>query len=133
MAANREDRPSDFEDLISVREAAKILHVSESTVWRWIDKGVLKAYRVGPKRVCLRRAELAPVVITISHGEKLPAGGLSRYMFPMSPGPKPSTEEVLARAKALREKQAARRQGRPPEREAWEDINEMRDLRSEEI
>lgn len=131
MTTNSNDDTSDFEDLISVKEAAKILHVSESTVWRWIDRDILKAYRVGPKRVCLRRSELKPT-LTAREKAKKPPVDLRKYFLPRY-DPELSTEDVLTRAKALRDEQAARRQGRLPEREAWEDINEMRDERSEEI
>jgi excisionase family DNA binding protein len=44
--------------LLSVAEAAEFLRVSQSTVWRWINAGRLRAYRVGPKRVRLREDEL---------------------------------------------------------------------------
>jgi excisionase family DNA binding protein len=49
-------------DYISVSEAARILQVSASTIWRWIERGELLAYRIGPRRVRLRRGELGRVV-----------------------------------------------------------------------
>jgi excisionase family DNA binding protein len=50
------------EDLLSVKEAAKQLRVSEPTVWRWINQLLLPAYRVGQKRVYVKRADLEPLI-----------------------------------------------------------------------
>jgi excisionase family DNA binding protein len=47
------------DDLITVPEAAQRLHVSTSTIWRWIRSGELRSYRLGPKRVLLRTSELS--------------------------------------------------------------------------
>jgi excisionase family DNA binding protein len=46
----------------TVAEAALILHVSSSTVWRWIDSGILPAFRLGPKNIRIRKADLEAVV-----------------------------------------------------------------------
>jgi excisionase family DNA binding protein len=35
----------------SIAEAARVLNVSRSTVWRWIAAGRLKAIRLGPKTI----------------------------------------------------------------------------------
>ena len=35
----------------TVAEAADFLHVSRTTVWRWIRDGRLRAYRVGPRAI----------------------------------------------------------------------------------
>jgi excisionase family DNA binding protein len=133
MTTNSNDDTSDFDDLISVKEAAKILHVSESTVWRWIDRDILKAYRVGPKRVCLRRGELKPTPKT---SDRMTGGGgqegLRKFLVPMSPGPKPGLEELMKEIRALHEEQLAKRGG-VPFPESWIDINEMRDERSEQL
>lgn len=50
------------EDYVGVREAAERLHVSTSTIWRWIDQGRLPAYRVGPRHVRLRAADVAACI-----------------------------------------------------------------------
>ncbi len=50
------------EQLISVAEAAKLLQVSQSTLWRWIDSGKLPAYRIGLRRIRLKRADLQQLV-----------------------------------------------------------------------
>jgi excisionase family DNA binding protein len=47
----------------TVTEAARLLSVSRSTVWRWIESGRLRAYRVGPKTIRIREKDLDEVVI----------------------------------------------------------------------
>jgi excisionase family DNA binding protein len=49
--------PSD-EALLSVAEAAQLLRISQSTLWRWIGEARVPAYRMGPKRVWLKRTDL---------------------------------------------------------------------------
>ncbi len=50
------------QDFITVAEAAKRLHVSHPTVWRWIKSGRLPASRVGPKSIRIRSADLERLV-----------------------------------------------------------------------
>jgi excisionase family DNA binding protein len=49
-------------DDYSVPEAAKALGVSPSTVWRWIDARKLPAYRIGARKIRIRREDLAAMV-----------------------------------------------------------------------
>jgi excisionase family DNA binding protein len=37
------------ETLLTVREASQLLHVHENTLRHWGEKGVIKAYRIGPR------------------------------------------------------------------------------------
>ena len=46
------------EELLSLKEAAKYLGVSQSSVRNYIAKSGLKARRVGPKLIKFRRADL---------------------------------------------------------------------------
>src|SRR3990170_984096 len=55
------DQPRESE-YYTVPEASSILNVSTSTVWRWIKTGRLTAYRVGPKNIRIRKADLGAVV-----------------------------------------------------------------------
>ncbi len=43
---------------VSVSEAARLLSVSPSTVWRWIDAAKLLAYRLGGHTLRIRRSDL---------------------------------------------------------------------------
>jgi excisionase family DNA binding protein len=47
--------------LLTVPEAAAVLKVSPVTVSRWLRQGRLPAYRLGPRAVRIRRADLAAV------------------------------------------------------------------------
>lgn len=50
------------ENTVTVAEAAELLHVSQSTIWRWIKQGDLPAYHVGKRHVRIRRADLEQMV-----------------------------------------------------------------------
>src|SRR5207247_2524719 len=47
---------------LTVAEAATRLQVSHPTIWRWIKSGKLAAYRVGPKAIRIKEADLAALV-----------------------------------------------------------------------
>jgi excisionase family DNA binding protein len=49
-------------DYYTVAEAAAVLRVSRTTVWRWIDEGRLTALRVGPRMIRIAREELSALV-----------------------------------------------------------------------
>src|SRR5215211_5666680 len=53
-------------DLLTMREAAELLRVSEVTVARWLKQGRLPAYRVGPRAVRVRRADVERMVEPVS-------------------------------------------------------------------
>jgi excisionase family DNA binding protein len=62
-ATEREKHAAGPEDeYVTVPEAARQLRVAESTVWRWVASETLPAYRLGPKRVLIRRDDLAAVI-----------------------------------------------------------------------
>ena len=35
--------------MLTVREVSQILHVHSNTLRRWSDRGLIKAYRIGPR------------------------------------------------------------------------------------
>ena len=43
-------RAQPYDAMLTAREVADFLHVHIGTVRRWSDKGLLKSYRVGPRR-----------------------------------------------------------------------------------
>lgn len=46
----------------TVPEAARLLEVSPATLWRWIAMRRLPAYRVGPRRIRVKREDLQALV-----------------------------------------------------------------------
>ena len=120
-----------FGDLVSVRDAAKLLRVSESTVWRWINQDVLPAYRVGYKRVWLRRSELELLVAPARTKGGQMAQSKRMQLFPMAPERR-RIGDAIAKARALQAELLAKRGGKPfPE--SWQDINEARERRPQSL
>lgn len=115
---------------ISVPEAARRLHVSVSTMWRWINAQQLPAYRVGPKRVLIKEADLPALVAPRDVQAQETARRVTR------PEEQPLTDEERARglaaiAAARRgQVELLKRTGGKLFRSSGDVINEMRDERS---
>lgn len=43
--------------MLTVREVSLLLHVHSNTLRRWSDQGIVRAYRIGPRRDRRFRAE----------------------------------------------------------------------------
>ena len=37
-------------EMLTVREVSELLHLHPHTIRRWADEGLIKAYRIGPRR-----------------------------------------------------------------------------------
>ena len=114
----------DDEEYISVKRAAATLHVSQSTVWRWVNEGALPAQRIGRRRVWLKRADLASLVTP-----------RQRQHARERPLTKKEREQLLAAIAESRRAQAemlARRGGKrfTP---SYLLIDEARDMRTQEL
>jgi excisionase family DNA binding protein len=72
LASSRGDDAVE-EKYITIAEAAELLGVSRSTLWRWIDQGMLSAYRFGQRRVLIRQADLKELISPVR--EASPARG----------------------------------------------------------
>src|SRR3990172_9101244 len=59
MTTMRQDNEHEF---YTVPEAARLLNVSQATIWRWVTSQKLLAYRVGPRRIRIKREDLQRVV-----------------------------------------------------------------------
>lgn len=87
MTAIKEDR------LYTVREAAGMLDVNPSTIWRWIQAEKLTAYRIGTRTIRLKKADLDAMMRPAQPAvQKIPPTPSSR--------PRP-TQEELDRRQAL--------------------------------
>lgn len=121
-------------DLYTIAEAARSLRVSVSTVWRWIDSGRLPAYRVGPRRIRIRKEDLQGMVKPFprDRGSRMASLPPGTQIFKMSPNEAEDQVAVIRKARALKQEILARRGGEllPP---AWQDINDMREERSAEL
>lgn len=94
---------TDASALLSVSQAAEHLEVSPSTIWRWIEAGKLPAYRLGRKKIRIRRDDLEQMLQPT--GDK---NGVSATMGRIRP---PSQAE-LQRRQALVQKILERREQR---------------------
>lgn len=99
-----ETRESDF---YTVAEAAKILDVSPSTIWRWIEAKRLPAYRVGPKKIRIKKESLG-ALIKPARAETKNRALSDKYKALFEP----PTEEELARRQEVVARILARQRGR---------------------
>ncbi len=49
----------------TVPEVARMLKVSPSTVWRWLEAGDLPAYRVGPRAIRISKQDLDTIITPV--------------------------------------------------------------------
>jgi len=131
----QQHRPGD--DFCTVAEAAAMLGVSASTVWRWVDSGKLPAFRVGPKAIRIKRGDVEAAVRP--HRAEAARGGMTRVYTDIKEALRPMTAEEKARALAwlgradkLRAEIRARRKGVPLP-DSTEIIREAREERSRRL
>ena len=99
---------SEERDYVTVAEAAKELSVSPATVWRWIAAERLPAYRVGARKIRIKRWDLERVVQPVRRGTTDPVGTRKRPMTiaewqartPPTPEELAKRQEVVARTLA---------------------------------
>ena len=102
-----------FIGLLTVSEAAAELRVSKPTIRRWIDAGRLRAVRLGPRTVRIRRADLRRLAQTRRSGQAMTLQELEPYIVSRGGDPSRSPSEVMASIAAIHERILARRGGRP--------------------
>ena len=78
----------------TVAEAARLLEVSPSTIWRWIDAQRLPAYRLGPRSIRIKRRDLEAAIRPARGTEEGTLERAQPIVRPPSPG-------EIARRKAL--------------------------------
>ena len=61
--------------LVTVKEACRILHVHSNTLRRWSNRGLIRAYRLGPRRE--RRFRLEDVLALLSEEAAISTRALS--------------------------------------------------------
>lgn len=120
---------------LTVAEAATLLRVAPSTIRRWIKQGDVPAYRMGPRRVTLKRTDL-DALVTPTHSNSEKGDDVSHT----DPGEirTLTPEEVRRRLKALARaerhaKELLARRGGIPLRPTLDIIHEMREERMREL
>jgi excisionase family DNA binding protein len=144
-----------LDDYVTIAEAAALLKVHKSTIRRWIDQGDVAAYRIGQRRLALKRGDVARLVrpaarsaaardeIVLPIADPSLAGlpleeqiaiirARRAEIPPLTPEQRERGLRAMEEARALREEILRRRNGElfSP---SWEIINEFRDERSEQL
>jgi len=123
------------EDYVTVTEAATLLRVAPSTVRRWIREGDVPAYRMGRRRVALKRDDLRTLItparpaIETNNNTAVDDPVIGRRLTPEEIQ---QALEALDRAQRHAAEIQARRGGKlfPP---SWITINEQRDERTRQL
>ena len=123
------------DEYLTVSEAAALLRVAPSTIRRWIREGDVPAYRLGRRRVALKRDDLATLISPVQLGKPMShemAGDEHAQIRQLTPEEKLRALEAMEQATALRKRTLADRGGKlfPP---AWETLAELRDERTRQI
>lgn len=118
------------DEYATTEEAAGILGVSRVTVLRWIKRGTLEAYTLGPRRFGIKRTDLAKVARKHEPAPKpVEAPGLRYKMTPEE------VERGWAALRAGREVAAriAEHTKGQPWVPTWQLLNELRDERAADL
>jgi excisionase family DNA binding protein len=123
------------EEYVTVAEAAVLLRVAPSTVRRWIREGDVPAYRIGRRRVALKRDDLSNLITPTGPGMETSdkvVGDQTWEPRRLTPEEQQQALEALDRAQRHAAEIQARRGGKlfPP---SWITINEQRDERTRQL
>jgi len=95
----------------TIREAANHLRVAESTVWRWVDRGLMPAYRLPGRRLRLKKEDVEMAVKPTQ--EQRPQAPDWRQWVTERHGGRIPLDELMARVEEHKQKMVARRRGKP--------------------
>ncbi len=123
------------EEYVTVTEAATLLRVAPSTVRRWIREGDVPAYRIGRRRVALKRDDLSNLITPAGPGMETRGEVVGDEKWEprrLTPEEQQQALEVMDRARRHAAETTARRGGKlfPP---SWITINEQRDERTRQL
>jgi excisionase family DNA binding protein len=122
------------DEYLNVQEAAAALKVNKSTIRRWIARGDLPAYRIGKRRIALKRSDVV-ALIGPARGYAEKGGDMAQIerqpIRTLTDQDKERARAAVAAAKQLQAELLARRGGTrfSP---SWELLDELRDLRSQQ-
>jgi excisionase family DNA binding protein len=120
------------EDL-TVAEAAALLKVHKSTIWRWIESGSLPAYRVGRRGVRLKKEDLERSITQLGQekGEGQTVQEHERTIRPLTTKEQQQGLRALKEMQRLRAALATKYGTVTPE--SWELLNASRDERTRDL
>ena len=113
---------------LTIREVAGELHVAESTVWRWVDRGLIPAYRLPARRIRIKKSDVEKAM---KPAKESPATDWEKWIVDESGvGIDP---EVAIRESNELIRRIRQRRGGVPMPDSVEDIRQMREERSREM
>lgn len=128
---------------LTIREAMHQLKVGRTTLYRWLKQGRLRAHRVGPRTLRIRREELERVIAPLNDDDeeeaavhKQETNAVRASLPPIRPLTKEEQAQYFDAIEASREFQArliAKRGGRPFETESWPLMRASRDEYDERL
>ena len=125
-------------DLLTKREVAELLKVSEVTIARWLKQGRLPAYRVGPRAVRVRRADVERLMAPLDGVGRPPSPGAgddwkAQALRPLTEEEKAYGLRWLEEAIKLGNEISARRGGKSFDVPIEEIIRQEREKRTRQI
>lgn len=118
--------------MLSVAEAAERYRVHPATIRRWIDRGLVPAYRVGERRIGIKETDLVKAVSPRPKKARRQADDTGRAIPPqITPEDQERAREIVRRTRERRAQLAAKYGPVVPP--SWVLINEARDRRSHEL
>ena len=120
------------EEYLTVPQAASLLKVSQSTIWRWIDRGDIPAYRIGQRRIRLKRGDLAHIITPARLETKEVRRLKEELSRPLSAEEQRRLFAAIEEAKRFQQELLERRGGKLFSSSA-EDLDELRNERSEQL
>lgn len=92
------------EEYVTVTKAAELMKISPSTLWRWLKSGDLPAYRLGQRRVLIRRDDLETMITPFKpkKGDAMVEKERARLSRPLDEGQRQAALAALAAARTLR-------------------------------
>jgi len=123
------------DDLLTVSEAAALLRVAPSTIRRWIRAGSVAAYRAGPRRLALKRADVAQMISSTQERDGTPHFRTTTHADEIRPPTHEEWERGMAAMEDAKRISAAilARWGGKPFPPSWEILAELRDERIRQL
>ena len=125
----KEQETAPGQSYLTVAQAAEHLGVHSSTIRRWIDLGILRAYRLGQKRIALKPSDVERMVVR--RRERLHGPMERKIPGRMTKAQQQRGLKALAELRRFRDEMAAKYGKLEPE--GWVLLNESRDERTRQL